>query len=378
MRSCLFAAVAVMFGATISNAAPVPVESSKAIDVAICLDTSNSMDGLIDSAKAKIWTIVNDLAKIQPTPILRVALYQYGNDDLSPKVGWVRREVELTTDLDEVYKKLNALRTHGGTEYVSRVCRDALNDLKWSADKDGLRMIFVCGNEPADQDKEVRLDSVAEIAKKKGVFINTIYAGPANHPETHLWKDFAAMAGGKYSNIDQDKTKTQVVIKTPQDAELLKLNDKLNTTYVVYGGKDGKEKQLNQTAQDVNAAKAAPSVALERLATKNTALYRCETWDLVDKMKNDPKFDIKKLKEADLCEELRKLKPDEREAYIKKKAAEREALRKQIDELHAKRSKYIAEETKKHPKSEGDKAFDEAMRAAIRSEAATKGLKIPD
>src|SRR5262249_35331724 len=135
----LAAAVVALFTTTISSADPAPAEAAKTIDVAICLDTSNSMDGLIDSAKLKLWTIVNDLAKIQPAPTLRVALYQYGNDDLDRTVGWVRKELDLTNDLDEVYKKLNALRTHGGTEYVARVCRDAINGLKWSDDKDALR-----------------------------------------------------------------------------------------------------------------------------------------------------------------------------------------------------------------------------------------------
>ena len=378
MRLRLFlAAIVALFSATLSPAAPIETVS-KHIDVAICLDTSNSMDGLIDSAKAKLWTIVNDLAKIQPTPTLRVALYHYGNDNLDPKTGWIRKEVDLTMDLDEVYKKLNALKTRGGTEYVSRVCRDALNDLKWSDDKDALRMIFVCGNEPADQDKQVHLKDVAEIAKKKGVFINCIYCDRADHPEGASWKQFAAMAGGTFTNIDQDKTKTQVVIKTPHDAELLKLNDKLNTTYVVYGGRGGDEKQLNQVAQDVNAAKAAPGVALERLATKNTALYRNDTWDLVDRMKNDPKFDLAKLKDEELCEELRKVKPEERVAYVKKKAEERGVLRKEIDGLNAKRGAFIAEEMKKLPKNPGDKAFDDAMRATIRDLAGKKGIKIPD
>ena len=375
----LIAAAAVLLGPTLTVAVPAPAETAgKNIDVAICIDTSNSMDGLIDSAKLKLWTIVNDLAKIQPVPTLRVALYQYGNDDLDPKTGWVRKELELTQDLDEVYKKLNALKTHGGSEFVARVCRDALNDLKWSDDKDALRLIFVCGNEPADQDKDVTLQSVAEIAKKKGVFVNTIYCGPANHVETSLWKQCAAMAGGQYSNIDQDRAKNEVAIATPQDEELLKLNQKLNSTYVCYGGKESKDMQRNQAVQDANAAKAAPSAAIDRLGTKNSALYRCDTWDLVDKMKNDPKFDIKSVKEEELCEELKKLKPEEREGYIKKKAAEREAVRKQIDELNAKRTAYIQEELKKRPKTAGDKAFDEALRGTIREQAAQKGIKVPE
>ena len=38
------------------------------VELAICLDTSGSMDGLINSARQKLWTIVNDLAKAEPTP----------------------------------------------------------------------------------------------------------------------------------------------------------------------------------------------------------------------------------------------------------------------------------------------------------------------
>src|SRR5262249_532078 len=55
-------------------------QKAKDIDVVICLDTSGSMDGLIDSAKNKLWDIVNELAKIKPAPNLRVGLYSYGNN----------------------------------------------------------------------------------------------------------------------------------------------------------------------------------------------------------------------------------------------------------------------------------------------------------
>jgi len=369
---------AVVCALLVTGSAVSAAEPGKSIDVAICLDTSGSMSGLIESAKIKLWTIVNDLAKVEPTPTLRVALYQYGQDPLDRAAGWVRQEVALTQDLDEIYKKLNALRTNGGTELVARVTKTAINDLKWSNEKDALRLIFVCGNEPADQDKEVTLQSVAELAKKSGVFVNTIYCGHANNPEAALWREFSVMAGGQYSNIDQQRAQTQAVVKTPQDEDLMKLNAKLNATYVVYGGKDGKEKAENQVAQDGNAARAAPGAALERLATKNTALYRNDGWDLVDRMKNDPKFDVKALKEEELCEELKKLKPDEREGYVRKKAAERDELRKQIDDLNTKRQSYIQEETKKQPKPLADKAFDEALRSTIRTQAATKGIKIPE
>ena len=62
------------------------------IDLAICLDTSNSMDGLIASAKQKLWAVVSELATAKPRPTLRVALYQYGNNSLNGENGWVHPE----------------------------------------------------------------------------------------------------------------------------------------------------------------------------------------------------------------------------------------------------------------------------------------------
>jgi hypothetical protein len=174
----LFSAVAVLPAA--DDPPKAPVEEAKTIDVVLCLDTSNSMDGLIASAKTKLWAIVNDLVKVKPTPNLRVALYSYGNDNYPRDNGWVRKEVDLTTDLDKISEKLFALTTRGGTEYVARVCRDALDQQKWSEDKDALKLIFVCGNEPASQDPQVPLKDVAEKAAAKGVIINPIYAGRDN------------------------------------------------------------------------------------------------------------------------------------------------------------------------------------------------------
>jgi hypothetical protein len=368
-----FAAVAIA-GATRAAEPAAPAETGKPIDVVICLDCSNSMDGLIASAKIKLWDIVNDLAKVKPSPVLRVALYSYGNDTYNPAVGWVRKELDLTRDLDEVYSKLNALTTKGGTEYVARVTRDALNDLKWSNDKSAFKVIFVAGNEPASQDPDVKLQAVAEMAKKQGVVINPIYCGGANDGDARDWRDFAALAGGRFSNIDQNGG--TVAIATPHDKELAELSVKLNTTYVAYG-KEGKEKLANQTVQDANAAKLSPVAAANRGTTKGGALYCTSDWDIIDRMKRDPKFDVTQLKDDELSDELRKMKPDERVAFVKKKAEERDAIQKEIDVVSAKRLKCVEEVLRKN-KTTADKAFDVAIRATLREQAAACGIKIPE
>lgn len=348
----------------------------KPIDLVLCLDVSNSMDGLIESAKLRLWDVVNEVGRLKPTPRLRVALYSYGSDNYSSANGWVKKDLDLTDDLDEVYKVLNGYRTHGGTEYVARVSKAALSEQKWSDDKGALRMLFVCGNEPVDQDKKVTLASVADLAKAKDVVINTIYCGRADHNEAAGWASFAKKCGGQYVNIDMNRAAQQAkaAVKTEYDDEILKLGADLNKTYLAYG-KEGKAKADNQVEQDKNAEKAAKESALSRVQSKASAQYRNSTWDLVDRMK-EKDFDLSKIKEEDLCEELKQIKPAERLAYLKKKAEERTTIQKKIDDLSAKRQKKIDEERAKAPKSSAEKALDEAVQSVVRDQAKSKGFEV--
>jgi hypothetical protein len=287
----------------------------------------------------------------------------------------VRKDADLTTDLDEVYKKLNALTINGGEEYVARVCRDALVEQKWAEGKNALRLIFVCGNEPVDQDKQVHLSDVAKLAKEKGVVINTIYCNWGHPDEESGWKQFAADAGGKYALIEHNKKIVQIA--APQDKELLQLNARLNDTFIAFGNKQAEDKKANQTAQDANAAGAGAPALASRVATKGGALYKNSAWCIVSKAMEDPNFDVSKVPEDQLPEELKKLKPEERVALVKKKIAEREKIQKEIAEVNAKRAMYLAEEMKKHATA-SDKALDTALRTIIREQAGTKGIKIPD
>src|SRR6478735_3515483 len=65
------------------------------IMLALLLDTSNSMDGLIDQAKSQLWKIVNAVAAAKSEngqqPNIKIALYEYGNDGLSADEGYIRQ-----------------------------------------------------------------------------------------------------------------------------------------------------------------------------------------------------------------------------------------------------------------------------------------------
>lgn len=363
-----------------------PAPAPKAIDLVLCLDTSNSMDGLIDSAKLKLWDVVNELARLRPTPDLRVALYSYGNDNYAPANGWVKKELDLTADLDDVYKALNTLRTRGGTELVARVGKAAVTEQPWSRAPGALKLLFVCGNEPVDQDRQVTLEEVADLAKGRGITLNTIYCGRGDSHEAKGWAMFAEKCGGRALNIDQNRALVAAVPKTEFDDQILKLGDDLGKTYLAYG-KEGKARLENQKAQDDNALKAAPAgpgglgggapqAALARAASKAGDLYRNERWDLIDKMKQDKAFDITKVPDAELPADVAKLPPADRAGYVQKKAEERAALQKRIADLTAQRQRKLDEERAKGPRNPADQALDEALRGVVRDQARAAGFEV--
>lgn len=64
------------------------------IKVALLLDTSNSMDGLIEQAKSRLWNIINMMTTLKyqgKEPVIEIALYEYGNDGLSQQSNYIRQ-----------------------------------------------------------------------------------------------------------------------------------------------------------------------------------------------------------------------------------------------------------------------------------------------
>src|SRR5688572_30028767 len=58
-------------------AEPVKEPERPTIEVVFALDTTGSMGGLLEGAKEKIWSIASEIARGQPTPILKVGLVGY-------------------------------------------------------------------------------------------------------------------------------------------------------------------------------------------------------------------------------------------------------------------------------------------------------------
>src|SRR5688572_31096060 len=150
--------------------------AGKKVQVAVLLDVSNSMDGLIEQAKAQLWNMVSVLGKAtcnDVTPSVEIALYEYGRPSNDVQAGYVKQINSFTSDLDEVSRNLFRLTTNGGSEYCGHVMYTSLTKLDWDSNPDNYKVIFIAGNEDFLQG-DISWTRACTEAMKKGVTINTI------------------------------------------------------------------------------------------------------------------------------------------------------------------------------------------------------------
>ena len=346
------------------------ISTQPRIQIALLLDTSSSMDGLISQAKSQLWTLVNELAegkKNGQEPLIELALYEYGNSNISVSKGYIRQVLSLSNDLDNVSEKLFALSTNGGQEYAGQVIMTSLEELEWSKNKDDMKLIIIAGNEPFTQGSVSYEDACAR-AKKGGVIIDTIHCGDTQEGIDGKWQAGADCSGGIYMTINQDEK--HVHIPSPYDDDILKLNKKLNKTYMGYGTK-GFARKERQVMQDSNAASVSSGIALKRVKSKASAAYSNESWDIVDAYKKD-QDKILEMDDAELPEELKGKNAEERKVYIEAKKGEREDIQKQIAGLSKKQKTYVDEKRKDMAKSQ---TLDNIMVTAVRKQAGENGFK---
>ncbi len=341
------------------------------VQMAILLDTSGSMSGLIDQARGELWAIVNEFIyarKDGTAPQVQVALFEYGKSTVPSEDGFVRLIVPFTTDLDKISEELFALKTNGGDEYCGWVIKDAVEKLKWSDRAEDLKVIFIAGNEPFTQGN-VDYKESCKAAIEKGIIVNTIHCGSESEGIEGKWKDGAVLADGRFLNIDHNRA--IVHIAAPQDQQITALNSRLNETYIAYGAK-GFEFQTRQEAQDKNATVLSAEAAVQRAVAKSSANYVNAGWDLVDAVNNN-KVKIEELKDIELPENMQTMSESERKEYVIQQSKKRAEIQEQIQKLNAERKKYVAAEMKKLQK-EGD-TLGSAVIETIRKQAKSKNFE---
>ena len=348
------------------------IQQPPKIQVSILLDTSNSMDGLINQTRAQLWQMIDEFARAKKQGMsshLEVAVYEYGNDHLSAREGYVRQVTGLTSDLDRVSEALFSLTTNGGSEYCGYVISTATHQLQWSHSNQDIKAIFIAGNEPFTQGPIAFTQAIAA-AKSKGITVNTIFAGNYQEGTSTGWQQGALLAGGDYMSIDHNHQITQII--TPHDHKIAELNIRLNQTYIPYGH-EGKAAAKRQHEQDANSNNVSPGLLSERVKSKVSSAYKASSWDLVDALE-EGLVEVEKLDTEALPAPMKDMNTEEKTVFIQQKSAERTALKKEITRINQQREAYITKEKAKMAEPEA-RTISDALSSAIRKQGAKKNFE---
>jgi len=375
MVTALIVSSFTLFNST-STDKPVNTKVNPRIQVAILLDVSGSMDGLIEQAKAQLWNMVSTLGKAKCdgniAPKIEIALYEYGRSSNPVKDGYVKQVNGFISDLDSLSQNLFSLKTNGGDEYCGQVIFTSLDQLKWAADESlpagqaSYKVIFIAGNEDFLQGN-LHYTKACSLAKQKGVIVNTIYCGDKMQGIRENWNLAGECGNGSYTHINQNTTEEE--IPTPYDSLIYSLNHTLNGTYISYGygGAAYKAKQAEMDNANASMSKAA---GIKRIKAKsNGVIYNNAGWDLVD-AKGTGAVDLAKIDKKELPDSLKNKTTAELEKIVSEKSKERGAVQQEIAALNTKRDAFIAAEKVKRASNKNNEAtLETEVEKIIREQA---------
>ena len=364
------AAALLLSAPALRAAAPAKAEAVRPrIDVVFVLDTTGSMGGLIEGAKAKIWSIANQMISAKPTPRLRIGLVGYRDrgDD------YVTRRFDLSDDIDAIYGHLQGFQAGGGgdtPESVNQALHEAVHDMSWSPGRDALKIVFLVGDAPPHMDYEgdVKYPVTLQEAVKKDLIVNTVQCGSIGSTAP-VWKEIASLAEGSYVAIGQ--TGDMQVVSTPMDDELARLNREIGTTLVAYGSAEARGAVM---AKQARAEAAAPAAAADRLAyNAATATVVQGGGDLVEDLK-DGRAKLSELKPEELPAELRGRTPEQQKAYLAQQEEKRAKLQAQVSDLVKKRQAYVDAEMRKAAAEGKGSGFDLQVARTLKAQAKRKSI----
>lgn len=321
--------------------APVAVSEKKIdVQIALVLDTSSSMDGLVAQARAQLWEIVAEM-QVDSHGRARevaVALYQYGNSRLSPDKGFLEQITPLTTDFDLLAARLETLSTSGGQEYAPLAVHRALQELQWDSDDNVERIIVVAGNENFNQGP-LGVEAALREAQTRKVRVIPIYCANKGTTRGALesWKRASTLAGMDFQSIDPDQAVAE--IESPYDHRILEKYRALEET--------------NGVAADASRPSASLSVdravVYSRQGDAACYLHEYEGGGQVPT--------------AALPAEVKSRSPEAQERYLQQQVVVREQLKQEIEELNEQRQEHIR---KNAPQQSRPASFGSVFKESVR------------
>jgi hypothetical protein len=357
-------------GLALSSGAGIAV-AKPAVEVAFVLDTTGSMTGLIEGAKRKIWSIATAIVDTNPDADIRMGLVAYRDigDD------YVTKTFDLTTDIQDLYANLLELKARGGGDWpesVNEALDVAVNKLHWTLGSDTRRIVFLVGDAPPHMDyaQDTKYPITLAVAKQKDIIVNAVLAGNAQDTE-RVWRDIAQSGNGRFIPIPQDGGRV-VIIETPYDEDIIILQKQINGTVIPYGSRALQKHTEDKTLQLSKVAAAAPAQASEMASYLNKrAKVSSEAITGDGDLVSDVAAGRKKLdavKDDELPDNLRALKPEQRVEALNKQMQQRDALNQKLATLVAKRDRFVAEQRDKLPAktSSFDRVVEDTLKAQIK------------
>ncbi len=347
------------------------------VEIVFVLDTTGSMGGLIEGAKAKIWAIANAISGRDPAPEVKFGLVAYRDrcDD------YVVKHYGLTGDTDLTFRHLSALRAAGGgdlPEDVNAGLLEAVDAIQWSTGDDVLKITFLVGDAPPHMDypDQEQYPEICARAVKKGIVINTIQCGH-ERSTVRPWKEIAQMGLGEYAAILQDGGVQ--IHATPYDDEMATVSRALGGTAVPYGG-DAAHASVREKLASSNAAPASATADRLSYSTRHRKVVFGD--DELLAALDEGKLRLEDINPKLLPADLRGLPVGELRNALERRRAERDRLLARAAELRRQRDEYLdaqPREAATPPSAAAAPApasFDSEVRSAIREQARRKGIDL--
>jgi len=155
------------------------------LDVALVIDTTDSMQFVIDDVKAKLSALVASIQRMVPTSRIGIVVYRDKGDD------YVVKWTDLSFNTKKLQDFLAGISARGGGDWeeaVKEAMDAAVNDLKWR--KQSKRMIILVGGSPPHQVDESAIRRVVRDFREDGGYVSAIDVTHRLHDdfERNLWK----------------------------------------------------------------------------------------------------------------------------------------------------------------------------------------------
>ncbi len=155
------------------------------LDVALVIDTTDSMQFVIDSAKAHLTKLIASLRAMVPTSRIGIVAYRDRGDE------YVTKWVDLSFSTTKIQSFLANLTSGGGGDWPEAVYEGldvAIQDLSWR--KRAKRIIVLVPGSPPHPETLARIQDLAASFRAQGGFISVVDLAEKMHEdfERALWR----------------------------------------------------------------------------------------------------------------------------------------------------------------------------------------------